>query len=99
MAETPTMQQWIRHPLFKYGMLTVITLLLVVHLWTLLLDGPGTVFGAKLGLVVVGMLLVNHVSASFLTQQQQRRFRPLQLAVILGGIAYFALTFWRDSGA
>ena len=96
MAETPAVQHWIRRPGFKYGMLAVITLLLVVHLWTLFLDGPGTVAGAKLGLIVVGMLLVNHVSTSFLTQQQQRRFRPLQLAVVLGGLAYAALSFWRD---
>jgi len=98
LTETPTIQPWIRHPAYKYGMLAVIALLGIFHLWTLFLGGPGTVDGARIGLVVIGILLLNHMSASFLTQHQQRRFAPLQIAVVVAGSAYVLLNVWSEFG-
>ena len=98
MAESQAMQPYYRRPPYKYGVLAVLTALLLLHLWTLVFGGFGTVAGAKNGLVVVSMLIVNHASFSFLTPLQQRRFRPLQWAIILGGLAYVALEIWREVG-
>ena len=99
MVETPTIQPWSQRPAYKYGVLAVIAILGLLHLWALLLDGPGTVDGAKMGLTVIGMLLVNHIVATFVNPSRRRRYLPLQFAVAVGGLAYVALSFWRDVGA
>ena len=96
MAERPTMLPWTRRPLYKYGMLAVITSLGLLHLWTLLLDGPGTAYGATIGLVVVGMLLMNNIVLTFLDESRRRRVMPVQMVLNLGGLAYVALRLWQD---
>jgi len=96
MAETPTIQPWMQRPAYKYGMLALIAILGLFHLWALFLDGPGTVDGAKMGLTVIGMLLVNHLVATFVDPSRRRRYVPLQIAVAIGGLAYIALKLWRD---
>ena len=96
MAETPTIQQRMQRPAYKYGMLAVITLLGLFHLWTILLDGPGTADGAMMGLAVVTMLLVNHIVTAFVDPSRRRRYRPLQFAVAIVGLAYVGLKFWRE---
>ncbi len=89
------MPPWTRRPVYKYGMLVLIVSLGLLHVWTLLLDGPGTAYGAKIGLGVVGMLLVNHLALTFLNESQRRRAIPLQIVLNLGALAYVALRIWR----
>jgi hypothetical protein len=80
---------------YRYGMLGVLLTLLTldVGLWVLARTGPGDGYSLSrdattLGLVSVGLLLLNHLVAAFLSPAQQRRVRIPQFAVLGAGLLY-----------
>jgi hypothetical protein len=67
---------------FRYGMLLLILLLWCVAWWTLLTRTPRDRSGPAMNLAVASTLLVNHVIASFLSVQRQRRVRLVQMIFV-----------------
>jgi hypothetical protein len=66
-----------KSPYYRYGMLMVILALLAQAVWRLA-GTPSTRRLDYVNLMVVGMLLVNHLAANFLSLRAQRRMNFLQ---------------------
>ncbi len=86
-----------RRPLYRYGMLAVIVVLLGMGVWEHFAF-RGERRHHPLGLVLALMLLVNHVVQSFLTDEQQTRVQRPRFLLALGFLIYvvyvFAQQFW-----
>ena len=98
MAENPTLEPWMRRSGYKYGMLAFLALMAVWQTRILLRRDQPMGAAALMGFIPLGMLLVNHVAQTFLDPSQQRRFAPLQIAILLGALAFMALMYWREFG-
>ena len=78
--------KWIRHPLYRHGMLVVIAGLLGVGVWEIFAF-RGERHHAN-GLVVPLMLLLNHVVESFLSEETKKKVRLPQFILIGAGFFY-----------
>jgi hypothetical protein len=91
------MEPWIRRPFYKYGMLLVLAVMAVFHVWMLATDS--TRDASRIGLVAVLILAVNHVVLAFLKPDQRRRAVPLQFTIIIGGLVCVVIWAWKEIGA
>ena len=96
VSNTATTEPWIRRPIYKFGMLIVLAVLAAFHVW--MLAGDSTRDASKVGLIVVMMLAVNHIVLVFLQPSQKRRAIPLQVTMIIGGLAYVVVMLWQELG-
>ena len=92
MSETPLARKGpYERGTFRYGMLFFIVALWCAAWWTWLTRmPPRDRSGPVMNLVVTSMLLVNHVIASFLSLERQRRVRLVQF-IFVGACALFIL--------
>jgi hypothetical protein len=97
MSEAPLASQRPYQPgAFRYGMLLSIVALWCVASWTWFTRAPQERASSSMNVVVSSMLLVNHVIASFLSVEQQRRIRLLQFIFVGACVVYvFRTAFSR----
>ncbi|WP_310569594.1 hypothetical protein [Gemmatimonas sp.] len=94
MNDSHAIEPLLQRPIYKFGMLLVFVILALFQVW--MLAGESTRDVAKVGLVVVAMLAVNHVVLVFLRPPQRARVIPLQLTMVVGGLVYVVVMFWQS---
>ena len=88
MQSTVKNVAWPQRPLWKYGMLVFAVLLFVQPIWDITHNGAEGRVRAQSGLLVAGMLLVNHLMAYFVPLERQRVLRIPQFLFIGLGLLY-----------
>ena len=78
--------KWIRHPLYRYGMLVVIAVLLAMGVWEIVAfrgerHHPN-------GLVLALGLLVNHVIENFLPEETKKKVLLPQFILVGAALLY-----------
>ena len=97
MSETPlTGQGPYARGLFRYGMLLLIVALWSAAWWTWLTRTPRDRSSPTMNLVVTSMLLVNHIIASFLSIERQRRVRLVQMIFVGVCVLYVFRTAFNN---
>jgi hypothetical protein len=97
MSNDAVTEPWIRRPTYKFGMLLVLGVLALFHVWMLIGGSAPTSESSKIGLVAVSLMSLNHISLAFLRPSLQRRVMPLQAIIIVVGLAYVLVMFWQQS--
>ena len=88
MNNISTTSDELRRPLYRYGMLLLILWLLASAVWRFVRVSDEGRFGGGGQLVVVSLLLVNHLVASFLPPERQRMMRIPQFLFLGFGVLY-----------
>ena len=82
---------WIRHPLYRYGMLVVIAGLLVLGVWEIFAFRGERHHSNQ---IVLGLgLLMNHVVETFLPEETKRKVRLPQFILTSAAFLYVVYLF------